>query len=308
MLHQFKCDTLLHNNKQLLLDYQTNGIVYLQDFISATVIQSLLNELHLAECQAEEDIKNNWNNEKVFFYSKNASQSQAAVSDYATTRYFQQSHDKAHVFYELTHGVSAVNRIGHGMHLHEQFNSLHHMVYHNQILNTILKMAGLIKPICQLSVYIPKHANEIGSDVRPHQESTFAYTEPQSVVVLWIALEDATIENACMWGILGSNQWPLQFVSRVDHLANTRQFEQINHDVTIPNFNTQRECFVPLEVKTGDALFFHGNFVHCSPINSSTKSRKALSLQFIETENVHYASSNWLQPRNNKFIYDTRTA
>jgi ectoine hydroxylase-related dioxygenase (phytanoyl-CoA dioxygenase family) len=125
--------------------------------------------------------------------------------------------------------------------------------------------------------------------------------------VLWIALEDACIDNACMWGIMGSHKWPLQYVSRVDHVNKTRHFERVNHDIHIPDFKSQKDSFTPLEVKAGDAILFHGNFVHCSPANQSARSRKALSLQFIETFNVSYTTSNWLQPPNHDYIFDQKT-
>lgn len=277
LIQPLDCNQQL-DNTSLSSHYQSHGIVYLKNFINTQTLSVLLNEFDLAEKRAEIDIIKNWNNERIFFYSKNAATSQAATKDYAASQYFKKSHDKCHVFYEQIDDSTAVNRIGHGMHLEKQFKTLQQLVYHNPTLNQVLKMSGLIAPICQLSVYIPKYANGIGSDVRPHQESTFAYTEPRSVVVLWLALEDAVIENACMWGILGSHTWPLQFVSRVDHVTNTRHFEKLDHDMVMPDFEKNRARFTPLEVKKGDALFFHGNFVHCSPVNQSQQSRKALSL------------------------------
>lgn len=42
--------------------------------------------------------------------------------------------------------------------------------------------------------------------VSPHQDSTFLYTEPLGRVLgIWIALEDATLENGCLWFIPGSH-------------------------------------------------------------------------------------------------------
>lgn len=294
---------LYENITEVLSDYKKDGIVYIRNLINNAMINELFLELHRAEMKSVEDIRQRWNNKKTYFYSKNAAKSNETSYDYATQDYFLQSHDKAHIFYEMLHDVCAINRIGHGMHLLKEFKTIQNIVYSNSIVQTLLTMTGFVKPICQLSVYIPKHANDIGSDVRPHQESTFVYTEPQTVVVLWIALEDADIENACMWGILGSQKWPLQYMSKVDLVAKNREFVRINNEVLIPDFEKQKECFVPLEVKAGDALYFHGNFVHCSPVNKSLRSRKSLSLQFIETHNTYYSSSNWLQPRNNKFIY-----
>lgn len=41
--------------------------------------------------------------------------------------------------------------------------------------------------------------------VRPHQDATFLYTEPLGRVMgVWIALEDATLNNGCLWFIPGS--------------------------------------------------------------------------------------------------------
>lgn len=39
----------------------------------------------------------------------------------------------------------------------------------------------------------------IGGEVIPHQDNTFMYTEPLSLLGFWWALEDATIENGCLW-------------------------------------------------------------------------------------------------------------
>lgn len=44
----------------------------------------------------------------------------------------------------------------------------------------------------------------IGGEVMPHQDSSFLYTEPPSAVGLWLALEDASKSNGCMWA-LGSS-------------------------------------------------------------------------------------------------------
>ena len=40
----------------------------------------------------------------------------------------------------------------------------------------------------------------------PHQDSTFLYTDPPSVVGLWFALEDATVQNGCLFTLPGSHR------------------------------------------------------------------------------------------------------
>lgn len=46
----------------------------------------------------------------------------------------------------------------------------------------------------------------IGGEVVPHQDNSFLYTEPTTCTGLWLALEDATILNGCIWAIPGSHK------------------------------------------------------------------------------------------------------
>ena len=38
-----------------------------------------------------------------------------------------------------------------------------------------------------------------------HRDSEVAYNEPFNMVGVWIALEDVTLENGCLWFIPGSH-------------------------------------------------------------------------------------------------------
>ena len=42
--------------------------------------------------------------------------------------------------------------------------------------------------------------SRVGGEVVPHQDSTFLWTEPApSAIGIWLALEDATVENGAPW-------------------------------------------------------------------------------------------------------------
>src|SRR3546814_15706462 len=58
-------------------------------------------------------------------------------------------------------------------------------------------------------MYIFKQPH-IGGEVGWHQDSTFLYTDSLSVVGLWFALEDATLENGCLWALPGAHKGPLR--------------------------------------------------------------------------------------------------
>src|SRR3546814_20060658 len=50
----------------------------------------------------------------------------------------------------------------------------------------------------------------IGGEVGWHQDSTFLYPEPPSVVGLWFALEDAPLEHGCLWALPGGHKGQLR--------------------------------------------------------------------------------------------------
>lgn len=273
----------------LTQEFQENGIITLQNFFSDTDLSVIKRELSEVESEALKDLKKNWSSEKINFFTTLKDN-----EDFVTTEYFQKSANENHIFYENIEGELVINRIGHALHLDPTKKILHGSVYKNTKLNEALRATGLQHPHCLLSVYIPKHARGFGSDVKPHQESSFAHTTPLSSKVLWVALEDATIENACMWGLMKSHKFPLKYLSKVNHKEKKRTYVQLS-DFIIPAFKAGETIYEPLEVKAGDALLFDGNFVHCSPQNLSLKSRKAISFQFIDTHHVEFSSFNWIK-------------
>ena len=283
--------------------YAEHGLIYLEDYFCDRQLAEVKEEIKTIEAQALQDLVDHWNGEKVTFFTKNpvSQMTLEKKEDFVTTDYFQKSAEASHVFFEEIQDELVINRIGHGMHLDPMNTAIHQSIYENSQLQALLKSIGYVHPICLLSVYIPKLSNGFGSDVRPHQESSFAHTTPLSSLVLWIALEDATLENACMWGLPESHRLPLKYVSKVDHVQKKRDYFQIN-ETKIPEFELKAP-YVPLEVKAGDALLFHGNFVHCSPQNNSLRSRKALTFQFVETHEVKFESFNWIRTPNSKILY-----
>lgn len=294
----------VQNPTKLASLYHENGIIHLSNFLSLEILHLVEHDLVLAEAIAQQDLEDKWQGKRLTFYSKNPVKSADAVNkeDFVVDPYFQASSDSCHIFFEAIDNVVVLNRMGHGLHLHPALENIQKIVFENALLHSILKEVGYKKPICLLSVYIPKLPHGHGSEVRPHQESTFANTNPLSSCVLWIALEDATIENACMYGLPKSHQLPLKYVSVVDHERKIREYRQLN-DVDIPTFDPNGSEYSPLEVAVGNALLFHGNYVHCSPQNLSNKSRKALSFQFIETEETQFSDFNWIKTPNNRVLY-----
>ena len=72
-------------------------------------------------------------------------------------------------------------------------------------LEAVAKNVGFEDPRILQSMYIFKQP-KIGGEVGCHQDATFLYTEPMSVKGFWFALEDASLENGCMWAIPGGHR------------------------------------------------------------------------------------------------------
>eukprot|EP01098_Paradermamoeba_levis_P007372 TRINITY_DN3040_c0_g1_i1.p1 TRINITY_DN3040_c0_g1~~TRINITY_DN3040_c0_g1_i1.p1 ORF type:complete len:226 (+),score=52.58 TRINITY_DN3040_c0_g1_i1:124-801(+) len=95
----------------------------------------------------------------------------------------------------------AINKFGHNMHdLDPVFDNFSR----DQRIQQIVSDLGLVKPLLLQSMYIFKQPG-IGGEVSAHQDKPFLYTDSK-MCGLWFALEDATVENACLWAIPGGHK------------------------------------------------------------------------------------------------------
>ncbi|OAY77983.1 Phytanoyl-CoA dioxygenase 1 [Ananas comosus] len=151
-------------------------------------------------------------------------------------------------------------------------------VGHGKVCSMLFSL-GYKRPVVIQSMYIFKQPG-IGGEVVPHQDNSFLYTEPPSCTGLWLALEDATITNGCLWAIPGSHK--SNFTSNGLKRRLIRGENGVHFDR--PSLSYDQKDFVPLEVKSGSLVVIHGNLVHQSFENQSPKSRHALSLHVVDTD------------------------
>jgi len=155
---------------------------------------------------------------------------------------------------------------------------------------TIAKIAedlGVISPEIRQSMYIFKQP-KIGGVIRWHQDATYFFTAPQSVVTFWFAIEDATIENGC-----------LQVDKQGSNFVLKEQFKRYADDKTelsaLANIDwPTQDRALPLEVKAGSLVVFNGVLPHFSEANRSNKSRHAFTLHITSAE-AKYDEYNWLR-------------
>lgn len=207
--------------------------------------------------------------------------------------YFLGSGDKIRFFFEedafLADGTlkqpkeRSINKIGHALHdLDPVFNEFSR----TPDIQLLIGDLGIERPLLLQSMYIFKQP-KIGGEVTCHQDSTFLYTEPQDIAGLWFALEDATIENGCLWAIPGGHKPGLK----------SRWVRRTNGEMDFDVFDSSswsEEKLVPLEVEKGSLILLNGLLPHKSLANRSEKSRHAYTLHVISGRS-HYAPDNWLQ-------------
>ena len=113
----------------------------------------------------------------------------------------------------------------------------------------------------------------IGGEVNIHQDSTFLYTEPETCVGFWIALEDATLENGCMWAVAGGHSSSLRHRFR----KNGEEMEMLTLDES-----PMPMCDTPLPAPSGTLVILHGRLPHYSAPNRSSESRYAYAMHLID--------------------------
>jgi phytanoyl-CoA hydroxylase len=114
-----------------------------------------------------------------------------------------------------------------------------------------------------------------------HQDEDFIPTRDRSLTGAWIALDDATIENGCLWVLSGSHRpgvlWPQKF-----------HFDK-RFDCTRESFDFPRDeaDAVPVEVKAGSVVFFNGYLLHRSlPNRAEGKYRRALVHHYMSAASL----------------------
>ncbi|MEC8109995.1 MAG: phytanoyl-CoA dioxygenase family protein, partial [Pseudomonadota bacterium] len=100
----------------------------------------------------------------------------------------------------------AINKIGHALH---DLDPVFADISHNADFEALSRGIGMADPLLLQSMVICKQPY-IGGEVNTHQDSTFIYTEPETCTGFWLALEDAIIENGCMWAAPGGHKGGLR--------------------------------------------------------------------------------------------------
>jgi non-haem Fe2+, alpha-ketoglutarate-dependent halogenase len=112
-----------------------------------------------------------------------------------------------------------------------------------------------------------------GKRVSWHQDSSYWPLTPSMAVTAWLAIDDATVENACMRYIPGSHQ--------LGHLTYTLSENDEGNvlNQTVPDAQALGEP-VNVELKAGEISIHSDLLLHGSEANQSSKRRCGLTLRY----------------------------
>jgi len=113
----------------------------------------------------------------------------------------------------------------------------------------------------------------VGSEKLLHQDNAYFRVVPdEAVITCWCALDDATVENGCMYYVPGTHRLGI-----VEHESIPGTPHLVPKD-----YNTQQAVAVPIQA--GGVIFHHSCTLHYSPANNTPFWRRAFVCHFVRSD------------------------
>lgn len=163
---------------------------------------------------------------------------------------------------------------------------LFHMAAHNDLFKRLAHHRGMVeiakglagpdlKLFQSMLLMKPPH---FGTPKVWHQDNAYFQVTPPDVVGFWVACDETTPANGCMYVVPGS------------HRGGIQPHDMSKGDLGLVVEPLEKDV-VALPMAPGDGLVFHGEILHFTPDNTTPQRRRALQ--------YHYASSRckWIDPQ-----------
>ena len=163
---------------------------------------------------------------------------------------------------------------------HKLSELIYEMLAHPVVVDALTQLIGPNVKAMQSMLFIK-------SEGKPgqawHQDELFIPTRDRSLTAAWIALDDATVDNGCLWVLPGSHRPGVLYPDREHHDP------QFDCEVEAYDFPYRDQDAVPVEVPAGAAVVFNGYLLHRSLPNTG---RHGLRRALVN----HYMSAASLLP------------
>jgi phytanoyl-CoA hydroxylase len=302
---------------QQISDYEKNGYIVIENFWDTSTVSNLKNRIGeiVAGLNLNDEVHSLGFTKSIFTTKEDRRDADDYFlsSGYAIRFFWEEN---AWVDDKLSRPPEvSINKIGHGLHdIDPQFSAV---TYESRI-GQICRDLGMLKPLAVQSMYIFKQAL-VGGEVCAHQGKTgnllelfitqrshffydhscllcyadgaFLYTEPQSVIGFWWALDDCRLDNGCLWAVPGSHN------IGVERRYRRKDPPQKGTEFVPPKaVDFDLNGAIPLLIPKGSLVILHSALVHYSAENKSNTARHAYSVHIVDGKvGVVYPVDNWLQ-------------
>lgn len=170
-------------------------------------------------------------------------------------------------------------------HPHFTIALLMDMVRHPKIVSILSHILGAHLPLgwwdggvkCMQSMLFCKPPGALGQAW--HQDEAFIPTRDRSLCGAWIALDDATVDNGCLWAVPGGHKDGILYPTRLHHPSEEweQSQEMVGHDAS---------SAIPLEAKQGSVVFFNGYLPHMSYKNRTSRYRRVFVSHYMTMQSL----------------------
>jgi ectoine hydroxylase-related dioxygenase (phytanoyl-CoA dioxygenase family) len=158
---------------------------------------------------------------------------------------------------------------------HKISDVIHKYLFHKGIVNVLTRIVSPNMKAIQSMLFV-KAPGKAGQSW--HQDEYYIPTRDQSLVGAWIAIDNATVENGCLWIIPGR---PGYIMRRVKNDSSEYA------DVDTVDVSPFKKDMIPVEVQSGSVVFFNGYTLHSSLRNKTSDCfRTALVNHYMSAESM----------------------
>ncbi len=153
-----------------------------------------------------------------------------------------------------------------------------------RMIKNVDKLLDGTSAVCHFHSKLMQKEPRVGGAWEWHQDYGYWYKNeflyPDQMMSVMVAITDANRANGCLQVIRGSHK-----MGRVEHGFAGEQVGASQRYVDL-SLKTMEHVFV--ELKAGDALFFHSNILHRSEANNSDYARWSIISCYNRADNVPY--------------------
>jgi len=136
---------------------------------------------------------------------------------------------------------------------------------------------------CWFDQFVVKAPGESKGVFPWHQDNGYNGPQPDNNITVWIALDETTTENGCIWVVPGSHKQ-----GAIPHKKKSAESWHIEVDVP--------DNGLAVLLKPGEAVAFTGYTLHRSLGNKTDKPRRAFFLEYCDAD-AHFADGTPINQR-----------